>query len=228
MAVDVRTIISKVLFGQGEPYSQLGQGEFGYDPGLNPYPYDPAGARKLLAAAGYPRGFDVPCYNMNTPREPNIKELGQAVFAYLGAVGIRCNPIHGLEYSAWLAKVRRGNQPEMDGIINARYGHGIPGDPGLAWSLTLHSWEPGKGFGASSYTSDPEIDALLGAQAHEMDRAKREEIVRRIARLKQERVEAGLTIYRPLQTIAWRDSVAYTPWAMPGIWHQMQEIGPAH
>jgi len=225
MAVDDDTIIKKILFGQGESYTQLGRGTLGYAPDLKPLPYDPKRARALLAEAGFPKGFDVPCYNMTTPREPNIKELGEAVFAYLGAVGIRCK-IRGLEYNAWLTMIRRTpNGPGMDGIINGMYGHGIPGDPATAWAQTLHSYEPGRGWGASSYSSDSEVDGLIEAQQAEMDLAKREIIVRRIARLKQDRMLGGLTIYRPLQTFAWRDKVAFTPWAMPGIWHQMQEVG---
>ena len=227
MAVDVDTIIKKVLFGQGERFTQLGVGTLGYDPDLKPLPYDPKRARALLAEAGFPHGFEVPCYNMTTPREPNIKELGEAVFAYLGTVGIRCK-LRGLEYNAWLTMIRRAaNGPGMDGIINGMYGHGIPGDPATAWAQTLHSWEPGRGWGASSYTTDTEVDGLIEAQQSEMDLAKRATIVRRIARLKQERVLGGLTIYRPLQTFAWRDKVTFTPWAMPGIWHQMQEISVA-
>ncbi len=39
-------------------------------------------AKRLLTEAGYPNGFDTPCYNLTTPREPNVKEMGEAVFAY--------------------------------------------------------------------------------------------------------------------------------------------------
>jgi peptide/nickel transport system substrate-binding protein len=228
LAVDVDTIIAKVLFGQAERYTEVGRDTFGYDAALRPRPYEPKRARTLLAEAGFPRGFDIPCYNMTTPREPNIKELGEAVFAYLSSVGIRCK-VRGLEYNAWLITIRHNTDAtrQMDGVINGMYGHGIPGDPGTAWAQTLHSYTPGGGWGASSQTEDPEIDALIEAQKREMDIPKRETILRRIARLKYDRFLGGLSIYRPLMTFAWRDRVDFTPWAMPGIWHQMQEIGLA-
>ncbi|HEY0418463.1 MAG TPA: ABC transporter substrate-binding protein, partial [Acetobacteraceae bacterium] len=228
LAVDIDSIIRKVLFGQGERYTEVGQGSFGYDPELKPRPYDPKRARALLAEAGYPRGFDIPCYNMNTPREPNIKELGEAVFAYLSAAGIRCK-LRGLEYNAWLTTIRHAPDGAvlMDGVINGMYGHGIPGDPGTAWAQTLHSFAQGGGWGASSQTNDPEVDGLIEAQKREMDTARREAILRHIARLKYERILGGISVYRPLMTFAWRDAVQFTPWAMPGIWHQMQEIGLA-
>jgi peptide/nickel transport system substrate-binding protein len=155
--------------------------------------------------------------------------MGEAVFAYFGAVGIRCK-LRGLEYNAWLTMVRHNpdGSSNMDGIINAMYGHGLPGDPGMAWAQTLHSTEPGKGWGASSYSNDKEVDALIEQQQAEMDPVKREAIVRHIAHLKHERILGGLSAYRPLQTFAWRDKVAFVPWAMPGIWHQMQQVGFVH
>ena len=79
---------------------------FGYDPDLKPYAYDPKKARELLRAAGFPNGFEVPCYNLITPREPNIKEMGEAYYAYLTASGIRCKVV-ALEYAAWINLGRR-------------------------------------------------------------------------------------------------------------------------
>ena len=223
-AIDLDAIIAKVLFKQGERYVELGVGTFGYDPALKPLPYDPRRARALLAEAGFSKGFEVPCYNMTTPREPNIKEFGEAVFAYLGAVGIKCR-IRGLEYNAWLRTVRRNTDPnfQMEGVILAMYGHGIPGDPATAWAQTLHSYS-GDGWGASAYGNDREIDALIEAQRAELDVGKREAMVRQIAHLKHDRLAGGLSLYRPLQTFAWRDRLDFKPWANPGIWHQMQEI----
>ncbi len=114
-AIDMDAIIKRVLFGQGQRYAEIGPDETGYDPALKPYPFDPKKARALLAEAGYPKGFDTPCYNLTTPREPNVKEMGDAVFAYLSAVGIRCK-VNELEYGAWINLGRRGRErPAGDG-----------------------------------------------------------------------------------------------------------------
>jgi len=228
-AVDMDAIIKSVLFAQGERYEQLGVGEAGYDPDLKPYPFDPKKAKQLLTEAGYPRGFDTACFNLITPREPNIKEYGEAVYAYFAAAGIRCR-IQGAEYSAWLTMKRRwpegSSAKTMEGVISDMYGHGgLPGDPGTAWQAMLHSFEPGKGYGVSSYSNDAEVDGLIEAQRREMDRDKRIEILRKIARLKHERVLGGITTYRPLATFVWRKEVTFVPWSLPGYWHQMQQIG---
>ena len=225
-AIDVDAIIKAVLFGQGERYTQVGKSSFGYDPTLKPYPYDPKKARELLRAAGYPNGFDTNCYNLTTPREPNVKEMGQAAFAYLSAAGIRCK-VQGLEYGAWINLGRRGRAtgPDMDGVISWMWGQGLPGDPGTAWSGHVHSFVAGKGWGSYSYASDPELDQLIEEAKRTMDAGKREELLNRIGKIKHEKVLGGLPTYRPLVTLAWRDKVEFTPWPWPGFWRSLQQIG---
>ena len=222
-AINVDAIIKGVLFGQGQRYVEVGIGELGYDPDLKPYPYDPKKARELLKAAGYPNGFDTPCYNLTTPREPYQKEVGEAYFAYASAVGIRCKVV-GMEYGTWISFGRRERQGYVDGLYSNMWGHGLPGDPGTPWAGHLHSYVPGKGWGATSTYSDPEMDALVEDLKREMDIPKRDALVKKIARIKHERVAGGLTTYRPLVTFAWRDKVTFKPWPM-AFWRSMQEIG---
>jgi peptide/nickel transport system substrate-binding protein len=223
-AIDFDAIIKTVLFGQGQRYAEVAEGGAGYDSSLKPYPYDPKKARQLLAEAGYAKGFDTKCYNLITPREPNIKEFGEAMYAYLSAVGIRCK-IVGLEYVAWLAQGGRASPAPMEGLFPWMFGHGLPGDPGRAWASQLHSYIPGTGWGGASFISDPEIDALIEQSKRTMDPEQRNSILQHIARLKHERVHS-ITTYLPLATFAWRtDKVSYTPWPTPGYWHQFQQIG---
>ncbi len=61
MAVDKADIVELTLFGQGEPtISPIPPTHPFYAHGLEPAAADPAGARKLLAAAGHPNGITVP------------------------------------------------------------------------------------------------------------------------------------------------------------------------
>ncbi len=226
-AIDMDAIIDAVLFGQGERYAQVGKGSTGYDPELKPYEYDPAKAMQLLRDAGYPSGFETDCYNLITPREPNIKEVGEAMFAYLSAVGIRCR-LQNMEYSAWINLGRRAEDtPQLEGgLISWMWGQGVPGDPGVAWGGHVHSYIPGEGWGSYSHVSNPELDAMIEQANTLMDPKEREAALKEIARKKHELMLGGLPTYRPLVTFAWDDDkVEFTPWPYPGFWRNFQEIG---
>jgi peptide/nickel transport system substrate-binding protein len=224
-AIDVDAIIKRVLFGQGERYVQVSKNAIGYDPDLKPYPYDPRRARELLREAGFPNGFDVPCYNLTTPREPYQKEVGEAYFAYATAVGIRCK-VQGQEYGTWITFGRRDRQGHMDGLYSNMWGHGLPGDPGVAWAGHVHSYVHGGGWGMTSVHNDPELDALIKELKTIMDLEKRDAMIKKIARIKHERVAGGLPTYRPIVTLAWREAkVTFNPWPSPGFWRSLQEIG---
>lgn len=223
--VDVDAIIRRVLFGQGQRYAEVGEGGAGHDPDLKPLPYDPRRARELLRQAGHPNGFETPCYNLTTPREPNVKEMGEAVFAYLTAIGIRCR-VTQLEYGAWINLGRRATPPELDGVLSWMWSQGVPGDPGVPWAGHLHSYQAGTGWGSYSNTSDPELDRLVEQQRLTLDPEQRDTLLRQIARLKRDRVLGGFTTYRPLVTLAWRtDKVTFTGWPWPGYYRNFQEIG---
>ena len=57
-AIDREALVRYDLLGNGKPLATLSMsGEVGHDPGLRPYAYDPAKARRLLKEAGYPDGL---------------------------------------------------------------------------------------------------------------------------------------------------------------------------
>ena len=222
-AFDVDAIIEFILYEKGVRTAQIAPGGLGYDPTLVPYAYDPDKSRRLLAESGYPRGISVNCYNLTTPRVPYMKEVGEAMFAYLSEAGIRCRIVQ-MEYGAWINLGRRDARPEMDSIVSWMWGQGLPGDPTDAWSGHLHSH--GDDWGAYSYHADPELDALVEELRVTMDRDAKAALIRKIARIKHGRVAGGLPTYRPMVTLAWRDTLAFRPW--PGAnWRSLQEIGLA-
>jgi len=85
-AVDRRAIFKSLYNGQGVAGTQIFvPGSAGYEKALDShYPYDPARARKLLAQAGYSKGFTLPVLSV-----PVADPQAQAIARYLKAVGVK-------------------------------------------------------------------------------------------------------------------------------------------
>jgi len=89
-AIDENAIVATVTRGLATPAGLLvGPGVDGFDPAANQRPaYDPAAARRLLAAAGYPAGFAL---TMDCPNDRYIDDMTtcRAVAADLATIGVR-------------------------------------------------------------------------------------------------------------------------------------------
>ena len=87
-AIDTKKILTQVLKGFGMLGGSLEAPAIpGANKELKPYPYDPAKAKKLLSAAGYPDGFETTFYTP-TNRYFMDDEVAQAIKAQLKEVGI--------------------------------------------------------------------------------------------------------------------------------------------
>jgi peptide/nickel transport system substrate-binding protein len=91
-AIDVDGIQKTVMRGAAKPTAlMIGPGVNGFDPNMNKrLPFDPDAAKKLLADAGYPSGFEL---TMNCPNDRYVNDarICQAVAANLSRIGVRIN-----------------------------------------------------------------------------------------------------------------------------------------
>jgi peptide/nickel transport system substrate-binding protein len=102
-AIDKAEVLKGAMFGMGKVLGSP------VDP-LNPYyvdlagavPYDPARARKLLAEAGYPNGFETVL--KVAPQYYYTVRTGEIVAAHLAKVGIRVK-IQQIEWGQWVDRV---------------------------------------------------------------------------------------------------------------------------
>ena len=129
--------------------------------------FDPARARRLLAEAGHPNGFDAGEYFCDS----SYANLGEAVVTYLNAVGIRSR-LRPLERAAFLAQNR---DKKFKNIIQTA--SGAAGNAATRIDAFVAAG------GAYTYGSYPDIDGLVGEQASEIDPKKREAILHRIQQL---------------------------------------------
>jgi len=142
---------------------------------LEPYPYDPAKAKQLLAEAGYPKGFEAG----ELHQLPPYFSLGEAIVGYFQAVGIRLR-MRSMERGAYFTLIASKKAKGVCVCTSSLYGNAasrlsevIPSD------------------GAYAYGGYPDIDALFKQQAAETDWKKREAMLHQIQRLVYERVRYG-------------------------------------
>ncbi len=152
-----------------------------------PAVYDPAKAKKLLAEAGYPDGFDAGLFYCDS----SYANMGEAAVDSLQQVGIRTK-LEPIERAGFIASY--SGKKLRHGILR-----GASGAFGNA-ATRLASFVV-KG-GAYVYGSYPDIDELYPQQADELDQTKRAAILERMQQLVYEKA-----IYAPFWQLAFINGV---------------------
>jgi peptide/nickel transport system substrate-binding protein len=148
--------------------------------------YNPAEAKRLLAEAGYPNGFDAGDYTCDS----SYANLGEAVVGYLKAVGIQAR-LRPIERVAFLAQWR---DKKIRGLMQG--GAGAFGNAATRIENYMTS------RGTYVYGTYPEIDALFAKQAQELDRGKREAMLHQIQKIAHERA-----MFAPIWELAFLNGV---------------------
>jgi peptide/nickel transport system substrate-binding protein len=126
--------------------------------GVKVYKYDPALAKKLLAEAGYPNGFEV---DLMAYRE---RPQTEAMINYLSAVGIK--PRLGFMQYAAMRDLARGNKTAL---THQTWGSNLVND--LSASTPVYF-----GGGADDVSRNPEVIKLLNEGDSTVDMKKRNEV----------------------------------------------------
>ena len=174
-AIDRKALSEAETLGASKPAGSLVPRNFEFALPIEPYPYDPAKARQLLAEAGYAKGFD----GGELHQLPPYFSMGESIVSYLGAVGIKLK-MRPMERATYTAALQGRKLHGLCVCGTATYGN-------AASRIAEHV----PSTGTYAYGGYPDIDTLYREQALVTDRKKREALLFQIQQLVHERVRFG-------------------------------------
>ena len=110
MAIDRKAILDAVYLGAGQPAKNLiPPTVWSYNDSIQPLPYDPAAAKKLLAEAGFPDGFETDLWAMpvQRPYNPDARRIGELMQADLARIGVKAR-IVSYEWGEYRKRAAQG------------------------------------------------------------------------------------------------------------------------
>jgi len=190
-AIDIEAIKKKVMRGLSEPAGIITfPGVTGYTKALDKrLPYDVDAAKKLLADAGYPNGFDVELRCPND-RYVNDEAICTAVVGMLGKIGVNVNLFAQTKSKHF--KELKDNQGDFYML-----GWGVPT---LDSHYVFHYlYETDASWNKVNF-SDPDVDAAIRVMEGEVDLDKRNAAIAKAWKIVRDNIA-----YLPLhhQVISW-------------------------
>jgi dipeptide transport system substrate-binding protein len=110
MAIDKKAILDAVYQGAGQAAKNLIPPTlWSYNDKVEDFPYDPAEAKNLLAAAGYPTGFETDIWAMpvQRPYNPDARRIAELMQADLAKIGVKAK-IVSYEWGEYRKRIQAG------------------------------------------------------------------------------------------------------------------------
>jgi peptide/nickel transport system substrate-binding protein len=172
-AINRQALVDRVMEGAAVPTGQLMPEKFfGYTPSIRTETYDPDGAKKLLAEAGYPDGFALTLHAPNN-RYVNDEQVAQAIAQMLTRVGVRTR-VEAMPSSVFFS---RGSKLEFSFMLVGWGAETMEASSPLKALLATYNKEKGMGAANRGRYSNPKMDAVLEQAMATVDDAKREKLL---------------------------------------------------
>lgn len=178
-AIDRKAIAEKTMEGDAQPAGDLLPWPApGTRKDAQPDRYDPASARRLLAEAGYPKGFSITLGAPNG-RYVNDLQVAQAVAAAWSRVGVKT------EVETPAPTVFFKNRDEFRYSAYLSGWTSDPADMSVALRALVATLNREKGMGGNNRGrySDPTVDAKLEEALRTVDAKKRETLLQEASKL---------------------------------------------
>ena len=206
MAINRDAIAERVMEKKAVPAAQLLPDFFyGTSKKLKPLKYDPEGAKKLLAEAGYPNGFALTVHGPNN-RYINDDKVAQAIAQFYSRAGIDAK-VETMPSSVYFTRATKGEFGYM------LLGWGTEsGEQGSSLRSLLATYDPQKGMGVTNRGrySNPAFDKQVGDALVTMDEKRREGMIQQAAETAMNDT-ALIPIHYEVSTWATVKGFKYTP-----------------
>ena len=195
-AIDIEAIKARTMRGASTPLAlMVAPGVRGFQSDMNKrLPYDSEAAKKLLAEAGYPNGFEV---GMNCPNDRYVNDAAicQVVAANLARIGVKVNLMAETKVSYFPKILRRDTSFYLLGWTPST------GDSHDVLSAIMATpTDKGQGqFNLGAY-SNPRLDDLTLKVQSETDEKKRNDMIREAFKIHQDDV-GHIPLHQ--QALAW-------------------------
>jgi peptide/nickel transport system substrate-binding protein len=206
IAINRQAIADRIMEKRAVPAGQLlPDFFFGTSKKLKPPKYDPEGAKKLLAEAGYPNGFALTINGTNN-RYINDDKIAQAIAQFYSRIGIDAK-VETMPASVYFSRATKGDFGYM------LLGWGTEsGEQGSSLRSLLATYDRAKGMGVTNRArySNPELDALIAQAMSTIDDKKREALIQKAAEIAMNDT-ALIPIHYEVSTWATTKNLRYTP-----------------
>jgi peptide/nickel transport system substrate-binding protein len=205
-AINRQALAERVMEGQAVPTGQLlPEGFFGYTRSLKVEPYDPEGAKKLLAEAGYSDGFGLTIHSPNN-RYVNDAKVAQAVAQMLARVGIATR-VDAMPSATFFPQATEFKFSFV--LVGWSSGTGEASSPLKALIATVNK---AKGFGTANrgHYSNAKVDLMLEDALVTVDDAKREALLQRATEFAINDT-AIVPLYHQVSVWGTRNGIGYAP-----------------
>ncbi len=211
-AIDKKAILDAVYQGAGQPAKNLIPPTlWGYNDAIEDWKYDPAAARKLLAEAGFPNGFETDLWAMpvSRPYNPDGKRIAELMQSDLAKVGIKAK-IVSYEWGEYRKRAQQGEHQMVELGWT-----GDNGDPDNFFVPLAGCAAARPGGGSASKWCNKEFEDLIQKAAITGPQAERAKLYE----------QAQVIMHREAPFFLIAHSVVYLPMAKNVTGYKMSPLG---